>query len=196
MSLDNMSLYQRLDNFVKKYVYKGGLNGISFVIVFVLLLVFGCYVMLPVEIVKALLDVSAMFLGLFGVFVVYLLSYYDSRIDKLEKEIEYEKNTRNLNVWGESDEQKVKRATKINAVEKKLAKIKDKKGSTANMSLFTFVCFMVSLVSSIVTLGLLSTNSQGWLLDVIRGSASVTLASLFVGILLVFTLIRRIGKEI
>jgi ABC-type multidrug transport system fused ATPase/permease subunit len=178
-------------------VYKGGLNGLSFITVFVVLFIFGYYVMFPVEVVKALLDVSAMFLGLFGVFVVYLLSYYDNRIDKLEKEVEYEKDQIVLNIWNKPEEEmKAERDMAIKNVENKLDKIKNIKRSTASMNLFTFACFIVSLVFSIVALGLLSVDSQGWLLEVIQISASATLTSLFVGILLVFNLIRRIGKEI
>ena len=158
---------------------------------------FGYYVMLPVEVVKALLDVAAMFLGLFGVFVVYLLSYYDSRIDKLEKEVEYEKSKLVINIWDNPEEEmKAERDIAIKNAEKKLGNIKAKKGFTANTSLGTFVFFMVALVSSIVTLGLLSADNHGWFLEVVSFSSSATLAALFTGILMVFILIRRIGQEV
>jgi ABC-type multidrug transport system fused ATPase/permease subunit len=192
-----LSLHQRIDGTIKKYVYKGGLNGLIITIVFAVLLIFGCSVMLPVEVVKALLDVAAMLLGFFGVFVVYLLSYYDNRIDKLEKDVEHEKKKIVLNIYDKTEEEMtLERDTTISDVEKRLYRIKNKKGLIVDMSLVTFVCFMGSLSSSLVALGLLSTGSQGWLLYVIQVLSSATLAFLFSGILLVFTLIRRIGKEV
>ena len=65
-----------------------GISGLTTAIFFIISIPFGIFLLLSTDSLKSLIEGIATMLGFFGLIAIYLLTSYDSRIDKLEEKIQ------------------------------------------------------------------------------------------------------------
>jgi hypothetical protein len=148
---------------------------------FVLSIPFGVFIVLSTDSVKTLIEGEATILGFFGLIAVYLLTSYDSRIDKLEEKIQ-----------DLEDQNKIKRFKDI----QDNIKIR-KKGSTISI-LTALGCLIVSFFLSLWILSILSINRSNPSVMAYQLSFVASIIAsllLFIGVFSIFVMIYKIGTE-
>jgi hypothetical protein len=142
---------------------------------------FGFFIILSTDAVKTLVEAEATILGFFGLIAVYLLTSYDSRIDKLEEKIQ-----------DSSDTAKTERFSVIQR------KLKDRKKRATVAILVALISLLLSFFLSIVTLGLLGVNEGQPTETALKIAIPLIIVAsmlLFIGVFSIFLMIYRIGRE-
>lgn len=158
--------------------------GIAIIVAVIFLIVaifFGFLIIISIDAAKALVDSIATILGFFGLIAVYLLTSYDSRIDRLEEKIQ-----------DSYDETKIQRFKTIQL------NIKTRKEYATIRIITGLCCLFVSLLLSIATLGILGVNPENTTQTAYQLAFLITILAsmlLFMGVLDILIMIYSVGKE-
>jgi hypothetical protein len=154
---------------------------------------FGLITVLSADALKTLIEAEATILGFFGLIVVYALTAYDNRIDKLEERIED---------WQQNDKPVdlvlLKGIMFSDVYRDRQDKIKKRKQIVTSMMLVSLGSLVISFFLFITAYGILT--SSGTTTQIAREMTSFPLSLaasmlLFVGILSIFMMLFRMGKE-
>ena len=163
----------------KQWVFIFSISAIITSIFSGLTIPFGIFLLLSVDALKALIEGIATILGFFGLVAIYLLTSFDSRIDKLEEKI--------LDL-DEKDEAKINRFRGIQD------NIKTRKKNSMISILTSLGCLFVSLFLSIWILSILSISPTNPGVAAVIGIFIASML-LFIGVFSIFVLFFKIGKE-
>jgi uncharacterized membrane protein len=163
----------------KQWVAIAVISGVLTIIFAVISIPFGIFLLLSSEALKALIEAMATILGFFGLVAIYLLTSYDSRIDKIEEKI------MDLGEW---EEEKVKHFRVIQN------NLKTRKNNSMKPIVSSLCCLFISLFLSILILSILNISPTD---PGIVGVIGIFLVSmlLFIGVLSIVAMIYKIGKE-
>jgi len=194
-------LKQRIENSLELFEswMKKNLSFISFLIILsiggipltLVIFIYGLVAVVAKEtMLPSLIEAEATILGFFGLIVVYALTSLDSRMDRYEKQIfdlgekhwELDLLSRPETEWQILGEEK------ITFFNKRLSKIKEKKRKTANLALVVGVYLIVSIMSSLLGLGI---PDERWSFFL----SSLSVALLFVSISGILWIIYGFGKS-
>lgn len=151
------------------------------VIFFIVSIYYGFVIILSIDAAQALVEAIATILGFFGLIAVYLLTSFDSRIDRLEEKIQ-----------DSNDDAKTQHFKTIQG------KIKTRKGYATIRIITGLCCLFVSLLLSITNLGLLSVNSGNLTETGYQLAFLITITTsmlLFIGVVDILIMIYSIGNE-
>ena len=142
---------------------------------------FGFLIILSIDAVKTLIEAEATILGFFGLIAVYLLTSYDSRIDKLEEKMldsQIDVNFENLRSLRE--------------------RIKDRKRKASISISASLISLLLSFFLSITTLGVLGVNPEQPTQTALQLAIALSVIAstlLFIGVFSILVMIYRIGRE-
>lgn len=154
---------------------------------------FGLITVLSADALKTLIEAEATILGFFGLIVVYALTSYDNRIDKLEERIEDCRQNDKL-----VEPALLKGITLSGVYQDRQSKIKRRKQLVTSMMLVSLGSLVFSFFLFITAYGILT--SSGTATQTSREMVSFPLSLLasmllFIGILSIFLMLFRMGKE-
>lgn len=153
---------------------------------------FGFITVLSADALKTLIEAEATILGFFGLLVVYALTSYDNRIDKLEERIDECRNPTNR-ILLLSDYIKIR-----GAYEDRQRNIKKRKEKVTTAMLVSLGSLVFSFFLSITAYGILTTSGDATQTSRIAIAFPLSFIAsilLFVGILSIFVILFRMGKE-
>jgi len=145
-----------------------------------ILYVFAILAVVDKEMMQALIGAEATILGFFILIVIYGLTSFDTRIDRLEQQI-FDMQTGKTRYHREFFEY----------LNKRLENIEKSKKDIVSFSLIGGIILFASLLSSILGLGLSRISSNQWAFF----TCLISLLLLFLGIVSVLLIIRDLGKN-
>jgi hypothetical protein len=145
------------------------------VVFFLISIPFGFFIILSVSTIQTLIEAEATILGFFGLMIVYLLTSYDNKIDKIEEKLD------------------LADSNKVELLCNRLDKIRERKRKACNTILSALFSLIMSFFLSITAMGILNAYSE----PAACALVVITIAStfLFIGISSLFVMVYRIGRE-
>lgn len=144
-----------------------------------IMVVFSILAVTDREMMKALIEAEATILGFLVLIVIYGLTSFESRLDRLQQQI-FDVQTGKVKYSREFFEY----------LNKRVVNVEDSKKDMAYSGLSAGIILFASLLSSILGLGLSGIPNNQWAYF----SCLISLSLLFFGIILVFWIIHDLGK--
>jgi len=164
---------------IKSNIFAIGLSLAS-IFLGMIVYVFAILAVIDKEMMQALIGAETTILGFFILIVVYNLTSFDTRIDRLEQQI-FDMQTGKTR-WSQKF---------FEYLNKRLEHIEKSKEDSAHFSLIGGIILFISLLSSILGLGLSRIPSNQWAFF----TYLISLMLLFLGIVSVLLIIRDLGKN-
>jgi hypothetical protein len=153
---------------------------------------FGLVASISADMLKALIEAQATILGFYGLIVIYALTSFDGRIDRLERQM-FELN-KEIRVMDLEDLKKYGSLEKYKDMTRILSNVEKLKRRTVGSALFNGILLIGSLLTSILGLGFLGIpdNPFG---EVVFGLSVFSVMLFFFSIGLIFLMIYDLAKS-